>query len=178
MFDIRQDRPRSKPFRGAGGTLATIWTPVNLIPSSATLAMSANSLYFVLFNLPGLSVNRIVAETTVGAGNARFGLYSNVNGEPGALICDSGVVDISGIAVFTTAIPEIVLPEYVWAAAAFSSTPTVRAGGAGNTQALGVDALTSARRGFSQTHAFAALPSGPGTLVFNNSAPLLGLQKV
>ena len=169
---------KTSPFRGAGGTLATIWMPVNLLPGAATLALTANTLYYVLFNLPGLVVNRLVAETTTGAGNARFGLYSNVNGEPGALLWDSGTVDISTNATFTNAIgSDIVLPEYVWGAMAVSGTPTVRAGSAGPAGAFGVDAIGNSRRGFAQAHTFGALPSAPSGFAFNNTVPMLGLSK-
>jgi hypothetical protein len=149
-----------------------------LIVSSATVGLAANVLYFVPFRLPGLPVNRVQAETTTGAGNARFGIYSNLNGNPDTLLCETaGAVDVSGVAVFTTAIPDIVLPEWCWGAMVCSGTPTVRGGSLGNSATLGTDNLGAARRGLTMSHNFGALPAQTSSLSWSNVAPMLCLGR-
>lgn len=101
--------------------------------SSATTATPASDrAYYVPFILPGMAIDRVGLETTVGAGNARVGFYTNLNGLPDQLILDAGILDISGVAINEiTLSPTLYLPNaWVWGCIVYSGTPTVRAGGA------------------------------------------------
>jgi len=124
--------------------------------------MTAGLAYYQPFILPGYGVDRLGLETTAGSGNARLGIYSNLNGTPDTLLLDAGVLDVSGAAVNEISLASVfIFPQsWVWGCIIYSGTPTVRSGAAvANSYLIGVPTLTSgATRSLTAVQSYGALP--------------------
>ena len=151
--------------------------------STATALMNANLAYYQPFILPGMAIDRVGLETTVGAGNARVGFYSNLNGTPDTLILDAGILDVSGAAINEiTLSPLLYLPQaWVWGCIVYSGTPTVRSGAAVTSgYILGVPTPSSGgTRALHATLTYGALPAQASLvgLVPQTSSALMLLRK-
>jgi hypothetical protein len=123
----------------------------------------ANNAYYQPFILAGMAVDRVGMETTVGAGNVRVGVYTNVNGLPDQLIADFGVLDVSGIAINEiTLASNFTFPNaWVWGCLIFSGAPTVRSGSAaGSGYIIGIPTPSSgSTRALIASQAYGALPA-------------------
>lgn len=154
---------------GAHGTPTAYYFSPAISASSATSAMVADRLHYQPIVLPG-AVTRIGIEVTTGAaGTCRLGIYSNVNGLPGSLIVDAGDVDTTNIALVEATIAVTLGTEWVWLAANFSSTPTVRVG-ALNNGVIGNNNPSTPVRGIYAALAYGALPATATTPTNNTTS--------
>jgi len=159
-IDTRITQPPVFYHPGIRSSPTSYYLAATKVAGTGTSALVADRIYYLPFFLPGLVVDRLGIETTAGAGNARLGLYTNLNGMPDTLILDGGVLDISSSAVLETTITATTLPAtWVWMCAAVSSTPTVRSATASGTSIIGGSSPSSSSTGLIATHAFAALPA-------------------
>lgn len=132
-----------------------------------TVAAVADTIYACLVRVvPGTTYTRMVAECTAGAtGSLRIGLYKNLNGQPGALVLDSGSIAVTA-AVLSSTVTFIPDEELYWLSVLFSAAPTMRAAqpnAAIVTPLLGAATTTADREHYTKAHAFAALPDPFGT---------------
>lgn len=179
--------------------------------SYSTLLAVANTLYALPFVAPpaGFSPDQIgVNVTTAGAGtttDVRLAIYDDVNGRPGNLVLDAGVVAaLVSVAAFTKTlsagaqalIPTLQPNKVYWLAAVFATSgttmPTVAALdsavvnqelahelGVASMAALPSTVATSAN-GVSATMTYGAFPSfAPATTaILNGKCPLVGLRSL
>jgi len=141
-----------------------------------TLALTANRLYAMPFLISGTHVfSRIAINvSTLLAGNARMGIYSNTTGDvyPNTLILDAGAVDTgtAGLKELTITGNWSPAPGLYWLVLVASSASTVRAIAVGSTiPILGMDSTFAAAHGNSWyvAYTYAALPAvypGGGTI--------------
>lgn len=153
--------PIASPHPGVRSGAATYYTSPMILPSVTAAAAAANTAYYQPFCLPGQLIDSIGIETTVGGGNARMGLYTNLNGVPDRLIVDGGVLDVSGVAINEISLTALYLPNaWFWTCIVYSGTPTVRIGTTANSYYTGVaNPATTTYRGFSAPLAYGALPA-------------------
>lgn len=171
---------KTTPYVGRTNAIGTrYWPPASIQLTSAAAVVSQDRHFAVPFNLPGLAVDRISVETTVGGGSAKFAIYDNADGVPGYLLVDAGSVDCSGIGVAEASFPALVLPEWCWAVAIFSATPTCRCG-VGNQSVLGTSGPGNQIRGLisSGTPGYAnGMPTSMPGMSFLSSCPAIFLRK-
>jgi len=145
-----------------------------VVPGAPTSAMSANFAYYQPFCLPGMPIDRIGIETTVGSGNARLGIYSDLDGLPDQLILDAGILSVSGAAVNEITLSSVLyLPQaWVWGCIIYSGTPTVRSGGTAiNSYLLGVETVgATPPKALLAFQAYGALPTQAGLFLLTGSA--------
>lgn len=151
-----------------------------VLPSTATAAIVANSLYYQPIAITG-TINRIGIEITGGsAGAARLGLYTNNNGIPGSLILDCGTVDTTSVALVEATIPDMVLRgEWMWMAVVSNATPTCRCGAVGSAMVAGSSTPSAGIRAYVGTLVYAALPAAaPAITSVSSVAPAIWLRGV
>lgn len=149
------------PHPGIRSVPTTYYTPATIQASTASAAVQANQIYYLPFNLPGEMIDRVAIETTGGiGGTARVGIYTNLKGLPDQLILDAGDFDTSSVAVAEATIAALTFPlGFVWAAAVFTGTPTMRQGAAAGSHILGVSSTGAAvARGIIVPFTYGALP--------------------
>lgn len=98
--------------------------------STATIG-AANNLYLTPRRVLGTETyDQIIVEATTGGalGKCRVGCFADNNGRPGALILDSGEIDISGTAVVATPISLTLVNRWVWDFIVFNNTAAVMRG--------------------------------------------------
>jgi len=155
--------PSTPPHPGirSGGT--DYYISPTAATSTGTATMTAGLAYYQPFILPGMAIDRIGLETTSGAGNARLGFYSNLNGAPDQLILDAGILSVSGVAIneISLATPFYLPNAWVWGCIIYSGTPTVRSGAAiTNSYIIGVPSLSGGgTRSLVAIQAYGALPT-------------------
>lgn len=154
---------RMPPF--LGGRASSIFTtyyvsPVVLI-STTTSAVVANVLYYQPIYLPNFTIDRIGIDVTTGAsGNCRLGLYTNSANMPSQLILDCGTVSTTSIATVEATIASTQLPsDWVWMAAVFDATPTIRVGTAALPYLLGSGSVSVPSRGLSVSSTYGTMAS-------------------
>lgn len=141
-------------------------------PNTGTVALSANTIYFVPFEVRKATTwTKIGAEVTTAAAagkSIRLAIYSNSGGLPRALLLDAGTVLAD-----TTGIKEITIGDFLdvgiyWLAIQSDGTPTVRSAGSNATMFafLGQVTLDSSTYILSATFTFAAYP---GSITFGSS---------
>ena len=142
----------------------TYYSSRNVLGGTAagTMALTANRLYAIPFwtGPSGIAVDRISLDVSVGsAGGARMGVYqmSASAFRPGALLLDSGTVDVTASGFKEIAISQTLTgsaPYYiVWLALVTDATPTVVT----ITNALSAIALYSSYA--YMNHTYGALPN-------------------
>ena len=140
-------------------------TPVEAF---TTASVSANLLTAIPIFVPvTATMDRIAIEVTAtGAGNARLGIYQDSGGLPGALVDDSGTVDVSSTGLKTITISEVLTgPANYWLAYISDVAPTVRVIG-GHIQAPAASATPSGlaiKASWVRAFTYAALPDPFGT---------------
>ena len=175
--------PSTPPHPGIRSSVTSYYISPTSAPSVTAAAMNANVAYYQPFILPGMAIDRVGLETTIGAGNARLGFYSNLNGTPDQLIFDAGILDVSGAAINEISLASILyLPQaWVWGCIIYSSTPTVRSGAAaGNSYLIGQPTPSSgSTRTLQATQAYGALPAQASLvgLVLQTSCAIMLLRK-
>jgi len=151
-----------------------------------TLALTANRLYALPFLISGTHtfIRIAIAVSTLLAGTARLGIYSNTTGDvyPNALILDAGEVSTS-----TTGLKEIVInwsptPGLYWLSLVSSVACTVRAVAvAGAMPILGLDATLAAAHGDSwyvaYTYGVLPNPYPAGATINNGTMPIVALLR-
>jgi len=173
----------SVPFHPGLRTGTVYYQSAVSTPSNATSAMTANVAYYQPFCLPGMVIDRIGIETTVGSGNARLGIYSDLNGMPYQLILDAGILSVAGAAVneISLATPLYLPQAWVWGCIIYSGTPTVRSGGAAINQfLLGVETVgATPSKALIGIQAYGPLPAvaDVSILVGSTSAGLMFFRK-
>jgi len=176
------DKPGMKPFVGPGTAIATRYFFNQIAtPGTGTAAVTAGRLYMQPFRNPGLVINRLAVNTTVGAvGSVRMGLYANnADGMPGDLIQDAGTTDHNAAEIDEVALAaDFTLPEWIWVGMIFEGTPTVTTGalGAGG-YTVGQPSFAGTGRGYIGTQAYGALPATPPTLAFTTVVPCMAVRK-
>ena len=130
----------SGDFVSANGT--GIFTTGNL---AAISIAAANKLFVTPRRVDGVErYDRIVVEATAGgtSSKCRAGCFANVNGRPGALLLDSGDIDLSSTAIVSTTIDLTLANCWVWDFILFNNTAaTVR--GVSSAAASRIPHLTS-----------------------------------
>ena len=168
-----------KPYVGSNPAITRYWPSALIQITSATGAVTAGRLYTQPFNLPGLTIDRLVVETTAGSLNAKIGIYSNDNGLPGTLLVDGGIIDVSGIGTVEATISPFIMPEWCWVGAIFEGTPTTRTGVANQAQ-MGTGGTGSSVRGLIYTSSYAGgLPAAPtqASQAFISTCPAFYVRK-
>lgn len=150
---------RNLPTLGVRSGFTSYFSSPTVLISTTTSAVVANILYYQPIYLPNQTIDRIGIETTAGtAGNCRVGLYTNVDGMPGTLIIDGGAINTASSAVLEATISATTLPAaWVWMAAIFDATPTVRVGTGANNWLLGSGSTSVLSRGLSVSSTYGAL---------------------
>lgn len=143
---------------GAWNVQTSYYISDGLIPGANTTAVSANFLYYQPISVSGLMTKIGIEVTTGAAGLCRLGLYTNNNGYPDRLILDAGTVDTTSIALVEATISQQLTGEWVWMAAVFNATPTVR-GCALGPSVLGGNLPSSGVRALIAPYTFGALPA-------------------
>ncbi len=141
-------------------------------------AVVANTLYAQPFNASrgatidsvGVNVSAVVAGSGV-----RMGVYRSLNGVPGALVADFGIVATTNPAAFKeiTGLSQKLQPGLYWLAAVFSHTPTIRQiPQAAILGIYGVDnaATTAVGTGYTGSLTYGALPSNFPTITVSTAA--------
>ncbi len=153
-----------------------------------TLALTAGRLYAMPFLVSGTHtfVRIAIAVSTLSAGNARMGIYTNTTGDvyPNSLVAGT---DVGEVATGTTGLKETTIswsptPGLYWLCVVAQATPTVRAVAVGSTiPILGMDATLAAAHGNSWYVAmtYGALPGTypGGATIGNASMPIVALLR-
>lgn len=152
---------------------STAYLPVTIAISSSQTTMSANTICFLPFYLPGRTINRIGVEVqNLGAsGFIQLGLYSSLDGAPHQLLVDGGTAEVIGDGFVEVEISDFKMPyEYVWAAINTVGTISLTAGTAANQWVLGAgSSFRTTYRGLAGAQAFGTLPA---TAPAANPAPM------
>lgn len=132
---------------------------------TVSTALTADRIYAHPFLVPkAITLDKIAVNCTtlVAGGGLRLGIYSDSNGEPGALVLDAGTIDSSGTGVKTKDINQTLTPGLYWLAAASKSAThafrvpaiaaTINVFGVASTLPTGVGTH------FYAAHAYGALP--------------------
>lgn len=154
-----------------------------------TLALTANRLYAMPFLVSGSHtfIRIAIMVSTLSAGNARMGIYTNTTNDvyPNALVAGT---DVGEVATGTTGLKENVIswspttPGLYWLCVVASATPTVRAIAVGDAvPILGLSADFAVAHGnaWYVAYTYAALPAtypGGGT-VNTASMPVVALLR-
>lgn len=152
---------RRQPVLGIRSAFTSYFISPTVLLSTTTSAVTANVVYFQPLFLPNAVIDRIGIEVTTGAsGNCRIGLYNSADGMPSSLIVDGGAISTTSIAVVEATISATTLPAtWVWMAAVFDATPTVRVGTAANPWILGSGSTSVPQRGISASFTYGSLPA-------------------
>lgn len=151
-----------------------------------TLALTAGRLYAMPFLVSGTHtfIRISIAVSTLLAGSARLGIYSNTTNDvyPASLILDAGTVDTGTAGLKECTINWSPSPGMYWLVLVASAAPTIRAVAVGDAMpVLGLDATLAAAHGNSWYVAFTygVLPATyPGGGTINNaSMPLVALLR-
>lgn len=170
-------------FPQPGVRSGTIYYVSPLIQTGSTAnGISPSLAMYQPFCLPGMAIDRIGVETTVGSGNCRLGIYTNNNGLPDRLILDAGAVSVAGVAINEiTLASTLYLPNaWVWVCGVCDGNPTCRTGTSQNIHLIGASSTSSATvRGLTATLAYGALPSTASLVSLANAAavPMYLLRK-
>lgn len=147
-------------------------------PAVTTFTLIANRLYYFPFYNPAQNTwTRIGINVTTGAaGNARLGVYNNVNGIPsGAPLLDAGTVDVSTTGEKEVVISLALAPGWYWLAVVSDVTPTLTAEQInGATLLCNVGSITGAGAAvvyIYQSHTYAALPTPSGIVALAATNP-------
>lgn len=152
----------------AGATLVRFF-PSTIFAGTGVLSLPADKLSFWPVPLPeGYSPDTLEWEvTTLGAGNARVGVYLHdpaTNG-PGALWYDSGLVSVAATGIKTnTLTTPLSGRDMVWVALHMSIATGIRAGASNGIGVFGGVSLAAQTCGFTILTAFAALPADASIL--------------
>jgi hypothetical protein len=149
-----------------------------VLPSAATATVTINSLYAQPISVVG-TVNRIGIEVTTGvAGGCRLGLYSNLNGLPGTLLVDAGIIDTTATAIVEATISDTILRgEWVWMVSVFSAAAVVRTGTVGSTMFAGSSTPSAGIKALTGGFTYGALPATAPTVSSASSvAPAMFLR--
>jgi len=173
----------SLPYVGGDqGFTPRYWFPATSIPSGTTGVVVAGRQHWLPLLAPGLLVDRIGINVTVGAaGGCRLGLYANDRGKPGKLIVDAGAVDTSAAALVEATFAALRLPnDWVWLSSIFEGAPTVSVGTGANPQVLGATSFTGVAKGLNAVQAYGAMPANAAaapTVATASTTPLIGVRK-
>lgn len=155
-----------------GSTLYSTWE----VGGISTVALVANQLYTGLCYTPEpMVIERIgIGVTTLGAGNARLGVYSNVNGVPTARLLDAGTVDLSSTGdKFITGLTLEVRPGFFFLSLVADVIATVRSLSFARQNVLGHTATSqSSTTLYDTTFAYAVLPSTHPTPTASNASSM------
>lgn len=150
------------------------------IGAISPLAVSANVLVaYPLFIARAVSITKLGFQvTTLASGNARVGLYNDVNGQPGTLVVESGALSVSttGVKEATVASTPLV-PGLYWIAFVTDVAPSVNCHAATNVvPVIGRDTSRNIISGLSRSFTYAAMPSDETAQTYANStAAMLSL---
>lgn len=153
---------RTPVFPGGRASPVTYFPPATIFPSTTTGVIVAGRVWYEPAWYPGLIVDRLRIQVTVGsAGLARLGIYLNSGGVPGTLLVQGAAeLDTTNIANVDASFTAVALPDdWVWFAAIFSATPTCIAGTPIGAEVLGAENLQTPRRALTVTRAYGALPA-------------------
>lgn len=166
-----------RPIRNRSGDASLYHTPLTAGAASIT-TVTANVLYAI-----PLSVYRLQALTKIGlrvgtaaAGNARIGLYADSkNGQPGALIVDSGSFSVNTAAVIETTISKTVDVGTYWLTIVTSINTSTYNVGATIISLLGHSISQGPIAMLSRALTFAALPADESsqTYALDTNPPFL-----
>lgn len=145
------------------------------VTSTTTMALSADVLYGAPYVVSQSTrfgeISIYVAVASVGAGNARLGVYKMTHGAPGALIADIGTVDVStvGAKAITYGLP---LPAGVYALgivcnaaiSVYSSTANVVVA-----NIVGVSNVGGSDVSMSRAFTYGALPASFGAVTYSTA---------
>ncbi len=171
---------KTTPYVGTSGAISPrYWIPSSIQLTSGAGVVTADRLYAQPLNLPGLTIDRLGIEVTVGAaGLCRIGLYTNDNGVPGTLIVDGGAIDTSSVAIVEATVSPLILPEWCWIAAVYNAAPTCRSG-LGIQSPIGTSSPGSQPRGLISTgvQSYGALPASAPSMSFVSTMGLMFARK-
>ena len=128
-------------------------------------AVTANQLYslpFVVDRVQTIDKVGVNVTTGVASSNVRIGIYKDLNGVPGALVADLGIVATTTPAALKeiTGLSQKLQPGIYWLSAVFSHTPTLSyLAAAGITSMLGVTSAAAINTAVTASFTYAALPS-------------------
>ncbi len=182
--------PSGGGFTNGGYKAGNYYTPVghDTEASGTTSTMTANRMYAVPFIVlsPTTFTNIGLNVNSSAAGNARFGIYNAVEGEPVNLVADLGTVSCASTGDKEATISQLLQPGLYFLAVVFSSTPVVKgiftvdsAVTEGLLMGGGAAYGTSGKVGYYVAHTYGALPSTFGSVTQQNqlNAPLVWLRK-
>lgn len=163
-----------------GTRAGAYYYPMTCQPGAASVILAQDAMYFLPFFMPGAEVRRMGVEITTPTDfpeDVWLGLYTNVDGMPGELLLDAGLIstDVEGLAevVFSpTSLPN----AFVWAAIhSNSGSVALRSGTAINTGwILGAETPNAGTaKGLLSNVSFGSLPYTPPDTF---TAPVLASQ--
>lgn len=95
--------------------------------ATAGVTAAANTLYGLPICVTSqVTVALIGVEATSTSGSARFGIYTDANGVPDALVVDAGATPFVTGAFRGVAISQVLTVGWYWLAGVFSATPNTR----------------------------------------------------
>lgn len=156
--------------------------PDGMAASASTQALAANRFYACgIVNARCRSDGISCEVTTLAAGSLRVGIYTDVNGYPGALIEEAGIINTGSTGIKTGAFAATrMIAEPVWLCAVSDVTPTLRVSAQGAGSSFGFGAFTTSghlRDHMYRAFTYGALPQAWGTPSTQNSATcFLGLR--
>lgn len=108
------------------GTTRERWftTPMTATAMTVSTALTANRIYahpFIVSKTITLDRIGVNCTTLIASGGLRLGIYSDTNGEPGALVLDAGTIDTSTTGVKTITINQQLTAGLYWLVAASNS---------------------------------------------------------
>jgi hypothetical protein len=136
--------------------------------NAGTGAVVANTFYASIFSRPIYTDGITVEVTTLAAGNCRLGIYTDIDGRPGALIEEAAAVTTGSTGLKTgTFAAARRINEPVWLATVFDATPTMGKMAVTNSAPFGNSTLGSSSGGMgnqlTRTFTYGALPAAWGT---------------
>jgi hypothetical protein len=163
-------------------------TAITGCTAPTTLALTASRLYAIPFLVSGTHtfIRLAITVSTLSAGNARMGIYTNTTGDlyPNALVAGTDVAEVS---TGTTGLKETTIswspsPGLYWLCVLAQATPTVRAIAVGDsmpTLGLSADFSVALGNAWYVAYTYAALPATyPGGGTINTAAmPLVALLR-
>lgn len=173
-------RPVPPLHPGVRSAFTSYYLPVCQTQGAGAAPMVAGTIYYCLFYLPQIIVDRVSVQVSAFAtGNARFAAYRNENGMPTSLISDFGTVDTNSNAVREVSFTALALPDaYFWAAVVFDATPTVLIGAQANHHLLGAGAINAAHRGLLAASSYGAFPTtAVAPTGFTTNCPLIAFRR-
>jgi hypothetical protein len=154
----------------------------NITSTTTTFVLVANTLYAVPIMIPKTNTyttESLEVSVLAGGKTMRYGIYTDTNGAPNALVLDSGTTSAGSTGARSITISQQLTAGWYWMAVVCDGTPTVRALTTSPLPWLGFSSGTDTtfHAGWSVAFTYAALPNpftGGGALM-TTAAPRLML---